>query len=470
MDVKKRKLDENGSGLPLGPSPALVAPPPAPPVASSAAPAPAASPPRLPNELSRDDARFMIDPLSNEQLVELAIHATLCHYDILEEVRKFADKDPVHRKIFVRGLGWDTHTETLKGVFSQFGELEEGIVIFDKNTGKSRGYGFVTFRHMDGALNALKEPSKRIDGRMTVCQLASTGPTAAQPPQDIGSRKIYVGNVPMEWPADRLLNVFGQYGEIEEGPLGFDKQTGRSRGFALFIYKSADAAKRSLEEPVKLLDGHQLFCKLAVEGLKQKFGGIQGQPDMSELTMPQTEGAASVPSMQYGAAPQGMINSGVPYSQNANPPLNPSLNPALTPTMNPTMQPTYSAPNQNYAIANPPPLNTSLPSSMNPSYPQVMNPGASQAQTSLGMPSYGSHYGPQTSAYGGQPAAYPGVGAPATMYNVAPASMAPQTPVLQGHGQQYVMPSYQNQQQVAASSAPRAQQTGTVPSMPYYGM
>lgn len=476
MDLKKRKPDDNGV---LPSSPPTIGPVPA--------PAPVAPP----LELSPDDVRLMIDPLSSQQLAELVISATLRHLDILDEVRKFADKDPVHRKIFVRGLGWDTNTDTLKGVFSQYGELEDGIVIFDKNTGKSRGYGFITFKHMDGALNALKEPSKRIDGRMTVCQLASTGPAPSQPAQDIAARKIYVGNVPTEWPAERLLTFFSQYGEIEEGPLGFDKQTGRSRGFALFIYKSADATKRSLEEPVKLLDGHQLFCKLAVEGLKQKVG----QPDGSEMPMAQTVGSAPAPpNLQYGAPPQAM--AGAPYNQNTNPPMNPALNPALNPAMNPSMHPDYALPNQNYPGANPSSLHTSLPSSLTPSHGQVMNPGVSQVQTSLSMPSYGAlppyssqvaAYGgqpgaysgigtPQVATYGGQPGGYSGIGAPSAMYNVSAASLASQTQLPQGQGQ-YGVVSYQNQQapyhnqqQVAAPSAPHTQQTGVVPQMPYYGM
>jgi len=42
----------------------------------------------------------------------------------------------------------------------------------DKTSGKSRGFGFVTFKHMDSAQRALKEPSKTIDGRITVRNLA----------------------------------------------------------------------------------------------------------------------------------------------------------------------------------------------------------------------------------------------------------------------------------------------------------
>lgn len=142
-------------------------------------------------------------------------------------------------------------------------------------TGKSKGFGFITFKHIDGAMLALKEPSKRIDGRMTVTQLASAGISGGQTANantggDVGSRKIYVGNVPVDMPADRLLAHFQSYGEIEEGPLGFDKQTGKSRGFALFVYKTSEAARASLVDPVKTIDGVQMSCKLAIDGKKQQ--------------------------------------------------------------------------------------------------------------------------------------------------------------------------------------------------------
>jgi RNA recognition motif-containing protein len=47
--------------------------------------------------------------------------------------------------------------------FEQYGEIEEGSFIIDKITGKSRGFGFITFKHMDSAQRALQEPSKTID-------------------------------------------------------------------------------------------------------------------------------------------------------------------------------------------------------------------------------------------------------------------------------------------------------------------
>eukprot|EP01083_Nonionella_stella_P115191 341251_1 len=76
-------------------------------------------------------------------------------------------------KIFVHGLAWTTTTETLAEVFGKFGELKECEVVVDKVSGKSKGYGFVDYTTTDGAMAALREPRKEIDGRFTLCNPAS---------------------------------------------------------------------------------------------------------------------------------------------------------------------------------------------------------------------------------------------------------------------------------------------------------
>ncbi|KAL7249662.1 hypothetical protein ACSBR1_011782 [Camellia fascicularis] len=291
MDLtKKRKLDENGD-FP----------------ANSDAGA---------TQLSLEDARKIFEPFTHSQLLEIALNAVVSHPDVLSAVRSIADRDPSQRKLFIRGLGWDTTTEKLRSLFSGYGDLEEAVVILDKATGKSKGYGFVTFKHVDGALLALKEPSKKIDGRMTVTQLASAGvqggpilnPNSAS---DVSARKIYVANVPYDMPADRLLAHFSAYGEIEEGPLGFDKATGKSKGFALFVYKTAEAANASLVDPIKTIDGRQLSCKLANEGKK-------GKPGMPTAPAPANGGG---PGGSYGGF-SGGIPGGPPMGHN---PLNSSI-------------------------------------------------------------------------------------------------------------------------------------------------
>ena len=71
--------------------------------------------------------------------------------------------DTALRKLFVRGLAWETTSEKLRAVFSAYGEVEDGTVSYDRATGESRGFGFVTFADVDGANRALQEPTKTID-------------------------------------------------------------------------------------------------------------------------------------------------------------------------------------------------------------------------------------------------------------------------------------------------------------------
>ena len=52
--------------------------------------------------------------------------------------------DTTFTKVFVGGLAWETHTEEMHKYFEQFGEILEAVIITDKNTGKSKGYGFVS--------------------------------------------------------------------------------------------------------------------------------------------------------------------------------------------------------------------------------------------------------------------------------------------------------------------------------------
>ena len=49
------------------------------------------------------------------------------------------------KKLFVGGLSWDTTDEGLRQAFGSYGQITEAKVITDRDTGRSRGFGFVTF-------------------------------------------------------------------------------------------------------------------------------------------------------------------------------------------------------------------------------------------------------------------------------------------------------------------------------------
>ena len=70
------------------------------------------------------------------------------------------------KKLFVGGLSWGTTDDGLNGAFSQFGEIVEAKVITDRETGRSRGFGFVTYANDEGATKAIAEmDGTELDGR-----------------------------------------------------------------------------------------------------------------------------------------------------------------------------------------------------------------------------------------------------------------------------------------------------------------
>lgn len=65
------------------------------------------------------------------------------------------------KKLFIGGLSWGTTDETLRQGFEQFGEVQEAVVIKDRETGRSRGFGFVEMSSDDEAKAAVD----RLNGR-----------------------------------------------------------------------------------------------------------------------------------------------------------------------------------------------------------------------------------------------------------------------------------------------------------------
>ena len=65
-------------------------------------------------------------------------------------------------KLFVGSLPWSLNNDSLRELFAQYGEITEAVVIMDRNTGRSRGFGFVTFAKEEDAQKALEMSGKEV--------------------------------------------------------------------------------------------------------------------------------------------------------------------------------------------------------------------------------------------------------------------------------------------------------------------
>ncbi|MBI4862679.1 MAG: RNA-binding protein [Candidatus Riflebacteria bacterium] len=81
------------------------------------------------------------------------------------------------KKLFVGGLSWDTDDQGLRQAFAQFGEIVEAKVVTDRDTGRSRGFGFVTFTDENAANEARNKMNGQVlDGRTIKVDLANERP------------------------------------------------------------------------------------------------------------------------------------------------------------------------------------------------------------------------------------------------------------------------------------------------------
>jgi cold-inducible RNA-binding protein len=69
-------------------------------------------------------------------------------------------------KLFVGSLSWGVNDDQLSDFFAQVGEVESAKVIIDRDSGRSKGFGFVEMKNDDDAKKAVEELNgKELDGR-----------------------------------------------------------------------------------------------------------------------------------------------------------------------------------------------------------------------------------------------------------------------------------------------------------------
>jgi cold-inducible RNA-binding protein len=122
----------------------------------------------------RDWSRFSVDP-SLPQIMALAPSSAF--QSVLNSGRPAAEAEMAH-KLFIGGLSFSTSSERLRELFTQAGTVESATVVMDRDSGRSRGFGFVEMATAPDAEAAMsKFNGQDVDGRILTVQRAN--PTGA---------------------------------------------------------------------------------------------------------------------------------------------------------------------------------------------------------------------------------------------------------------------------------------------------
>jgi RNA recognition motif-containing protein len=78
-----------------------------------------------------------------------------------------------NKKLFVGNLPWTVTSDSLREMFAEFGEIVEAMLITDRETGRSKGFGFVTFTTEEAAQAAISAKNNSdLEGRPMVVNVA----------------------------------------------------------------------------------------------------------------------------------------------------------------------------------------------------------------------------------------------------------------------------------------------------------
>lgn len=92
-------------------------------------------------------------------------------------IRLSGRKTVMAKKLFIGNLAWEVAAEDLKEAFAKFGEVSDAFVAKDKFSGRSRGFGFVTFED-DAAADTAKQEMHDVElkGRPLMVDYATPRP------------------------------------------------------------------------------------------------------------------------------------------------------------------------------------------------------------------------------------------------------------------------------------------------------
>lgn len=154
------------------------------------------------------------------------------------------------RKLVVLGIPWDIETDGLRDYMVRFGELEDCIVMKDRSTGRSRGFGYVTFSTVEDAKSAL-ESEHCLGSRMLEVKVATPKEEMRAPPSKKVTR-IFVARIPPSVTEETFRSYFEKYGEITDLYMPKDPSTKGHRGIGFITFATAESVDDLMAETHEL--------------------------------------------------------------------------------------------------------------------------------------------------------------------------------------------------------------------------
>ncbi|XP_035819474.1 oligouridylate-binding protein 1C isoform X3 [Zea mays] len=164
-----------------------------------------------------------------------------------------------HFNIFVGDLCPEVTDATLFAFFSGYSTCSDASVMWDQKTGRSRGFGFVSFRNQQSSFGFIDYHDRRyaalailsLNGRQLYGQPIKVNWAYTSTPREgtSGHFNIFVGDLCPEVTDATLFAFFSGYSTCSDASVMWDQKTGRSRGFGFVSFRN----QQNLEKRIQMM-------------------------------------------------------------------------------------------------------------------------------------------------------------------------------------------------------------------------
>ncbi|KAL5205782.1 hypothetical protein ABZP36_033991 [Zizania latifolia] len=165
-----------------------------------------------------------------------------------------APEEVAARKLYVGNIPRTVTNDELTAMFAEHGTVERAEVMYDKYTGRSRRFGFVTMSTTEEAnaaiesLNDTEVSGRKIKVNVTESFLPNIDRSAPEPePVFVDSQyKVYVGNLAKSVTTEMLKNFFSEKGEVLSATVSRIPGTSKSKGYGFVTFSSEEEVEAAV--------------------------------------------------------------------------------------------------------------------------------------------------------------------------------------------------------------------------------
>ena len=130
--------------------------------------------------------------------------------------------------------------DDVREYFERFGRLEDCVVMKFPDSGRSRGFGFITFEKAYMVDDCQKSRPHELGGKAIECKRATPKQDAKKPEAQASVKKIFIGGLNDEVTDADLETYFGSYGRVLNVEQMKWNDTGKKRGFGFVEFDDFD--------------------------------------------------------------------------------------------------------------------------------------------------------------------------------------------------------------------------------------